>query len=259
MEFMAEILKNAPIALITGAAKRLGRAIALGLAQAGWDVAVHYRSSSVQAEETAEAVRALGRRACVFEADLADEQQVQQLWVRCITALGVPCCIVNNASLFEYDAPNTFSYAALDVHMKTNVAAGLTLAREMALALRVDDRRGVVVNLLDQKLAGYNPDFFSYTLSKAALQAATVMMAQQFAPYVRVMGVAPGLTLPSYLQDEQAFERTHRLSLTGASSQPEQVVDAVLFCINNPALTGSWIYVDAGQHLLGLQRDVSFL
>lgn len=250
------------IALVTGAAKRLGREIALGLAASGWDVAVHYGSSAAQARDTCAQIEAMGRRAVALGADLADPAQCEALMQAARSALGVPSCLVNSASHFEFDAPETFDFDRLEAHWRPNLGAPLLLTRLMhaGLAERGPQARGVVVNLLDQKLANLNPDFFSYTLTKVALEAATRMMAMQFAPVLRVCGVSPGLTLPSYLQSEAQFERTHRsTALLDRSSRPQDIVDAIRFLVGNPAVTGVNLIVDGGQHLMKLARDVSYL
>ncbi|CAG9182273.1 MULTISPECIES: SDR family oxidoreductase [Cupriavidus] len=252
------------VAIVTGGARRLGRAIALELAAQGWDVAVHCHRSRDEAEALAAQIRAGGRRAAVLQADLADEASTGTLIAACTAALGVPTCLVNNASLFQYDVATSFSYASLDTHMRTNVAAPLLLAREMYKALSAADAtatdpRGVVINLLDQKLDNLNPDFLSYTLSKAALQTATVQLAQAFAPRLRVVGVAPGITLVSGEQSEQSFRRAHRVTPLGKSSTPEDIAQAVAYLACANAVTGTTLYVDGGQHLMPLSRDVMFL
>jgi NAD(P)-dependent dehydrogenase (short-subunit alcohol dehydrogenase family) len=251
------------VAIVTGGARRLGRAIALELAEQGWDVAVHCHRSRDEAEALAARIRAIGRRAAVLQADLADEAATAQLISACTAELGVPTCLVNNASLFQYDVATSFSYASLDTHMRTNVAAPLLLAREMYKALNADadaaDPRGVVINLLDQKLDNLNPDFLSYTLSKAALQTATVQLAQAFAPRLRVVGVAPGITLVSGEQSERSFRRAHRVTPLGKSSTPEDIAQAVAYLARANAVTGTTLYVDGGQHLMPLARDVMFL
>jgi len=248
-----------PIALVTGAARRLGREIALGFARSGWDVAVHYRRSAPAAHETVAQLQALGVRAACFEADLALESACDGLLDAVIAELGVPRCLVNNASLFEHDTPATVSAARLDQHVASNLTAPLRLSARLYQAMP-EDARGVVVHLLDQKLAGLNPDFFSYTLTKAALAAALPMQAMAFAPRLRVVGVSPGLTLPSHLQTPEQFSRTHRdTAVLDQSSRPEDIVSAILALVANPAITGQNLVVDGGQHLLRMGRDVSFL
>lgn len=246
------------VALVTGAGKRIGRAIALGLAQAGWDVAVHYLSSEAEAQETAAAIRALGRRAALLPCDLADEAQVRALLTRAADALGPVGCVVNNASLFEFDDAASFSPDLLAAHMMANVSAPLLLAQALHAATP-DGGQAVVINLLDQKLYNLNPDFLSYTLSKAALHTATTMLAQALAPKVRVVGVAPGLTMVSGEQTEAGFAKAHQATPLGRSSTPQDVADAVCYAAAARAVTGTTLLVDGGQHLLALPRDVMFL
>ena len=246
-------------ALVTGAARRLGRAITLALADAGWDVAIHYHRSAEEAATTAAEVQARGRRAALVPADLAVEGEVRQMVATAGRALGPIGLLVNNASRFRHDDASDVSYQGLIEHMLPNLAAPLVLGRELAAALP-RDHQGVIVNLLDQKLYNPNPDFLSYTLSKAALAQATVMLAQALAPRIRVVGIAPGLTLPSYLQDQAGFDEAHRrYSPLGRSSTPADIASTVVFAADNPALTGSVIVVDGGQHLVGLPRDVSLM
>ncbi|MDB5797969.1 MAG: Short-chain dehydrogenase [Paucimonas sp.] len=243
---------------MTGAGKRIGRAIALALAERGWDIVVHYGQSAGQAEAVVGEIRALGRQAVALQCDLADEAAARALLGRCGEALGPVSCVVNNASLFRYDDAATFSSTVLDQHMRTNLAAPLLLAQALA-ALLPAGGQGVVVNLLDQKLQNPNPDFLSYTLSKAALQAATVMLAQALAPAIRVVGVAPGITMVSGDQTEEEFRRAHLQTPLGRSSTPEDVAAAVCFAAESPAITGTTLLIDGGQHLLPSPRDVMFV
>jgi NAD(P)-dependent dehydrogenase (short-subunit alcohol dehydrogenase family) len=246
------------VALVTGAGRRIGRAIALGLAKAGWDVAVHYRSSEPDALALADEIRALGRRVALLQCDLANEAEVRQLPARAAAELGIITCVVNNASLFEYDSATAFSPALLASHMQANVAAPLLLAQALHAATP-SGSQGVVINLLDQKLYNLNPDFLSYTLSKAALHAATTMLAQALAPTVRVVGVAPGITLVSGEQTEEGFAKAHQQTPLGRSSTPQDIADAVVYAASARALTGTTLVVDGGQHLTPLARDVMFL
>ncbi len=248
----------APVALVTGAGRRIGRAIALGLARAGWDVAVHYRASRAEALEVVAAIEAMGRRAVALPCDLADEAAARALLPQATAALGALRCVVNNASLFEYDSAADFSAARLDAHMRANVAAPVILAQALHAAL-AEGEQGVVINLLDQKLYNLNPDFLSYTLSKAALHAATTMLAQQLAPAVRVVGIAPGITMVSGDQTEAGFAHAHRQTPLGRSSTPEDIADSVVYAATARALTGTTLLVDGGQHLMPLPRDVMFL
>jgi NAD(P)-dependent dehydrogenase (short-subunit alcohol dehydrogenase family) len=244
--------------LVTGAARRLGRAIALDLARAGWQVAVHFRGSDDEARQTA---ADCGRHAAahVFQADLADEAQVRGLMQQVLDRFGSVDAVVNNASRFEHDSAQSFTFASLAAHVASNTAAPVLLAQLLAAHLKQRAARGAVVNLLDQKLWNPNPDFFSYTLSKAALEAATTLLAQALAPELRVVGVAPGLTLTSHLLTQERFEQLHKLSPLGRSSTPDDVAAAVRFALENDSITGTTLLVDGGQHLMKFDRDFSLM
>ena len=244
-------------ALVTGAGRRLGREIALGLAADGWDVAVHYRRSAQDARETVRRIEALGRRACAVGAELGEEAQVDAMFDAAQRALPLRL-VVNSASMFEYDTPAQFRATTLDAHMGPNLAAPLRLARRLYEALG-EEGRGAVINLLDQKLENLNPDFFSYTLSKYALLGATRMMAMAFAPRLRVVGISPGITLISGDQTPEGFARAHRRTPLGRSSTPQDIVRAAVFLADAPAITGVNLLVDGGQHLTPLARDVMYL
>jgi NAD(P)-dependent dehydrogenase (short-subunit alcohol dehydrogenase family) len=248
----------APVALVTGAGRRIGRAIALGMAQAGWDVAVHYRHSLAEAQQVVAEITAMGRRAVALPCDLADEAAVRALLPQAAAALGPVSCVVNNASLFDYDSAADFTLARLEAHMAANVAAPILLAQALHAATP-DGAQAVVLNLLDQKLYNLNPDFLSYTLSKAALHTATTLLAQELAPKVRVVGIAPGITLVSGDQSEAGFAKAHTQTPLGRSSTPEDIVAAVLYAAGARALTGTTLLVDGGQHLQASPRDVMFL
>lgn len=248
-----------PVVLVTGSARRVGRAIALELAQHGCDIAVHCHRSTEQAQATVQELRRLGASAQVFQADLAEESAARSLIPAVVQALGQVDAVVNNASSFEYDDAAGFSYARLDSQMRGNAAPAIVLAQALADHIGRRGGRGCVVNLLDQKLWNPNPDHFSYTLAKAALQAATTMLAMALAPAVRVCGVAPGLTLPSGPMDEVEFQRAHRMTPLERASTPEDVAQAVRFLLQAPAITGTTLLVDGGQHLRSQARDVLFL
>jgi NAD(P)-dependent dehydrogenase (short-subunit alcohol dehydrogenase family) len=250
--------KTNEIALVTGGAKRIGRAIALALAHDGWDVAVHYGRSHAEALATVRAIEALGRRAAALQADLEDEAATRALLARCAQSLGPVACLVNNASIFEHDTAATFDVGLFERTLRVNLAAPIVLATALAAQLP-PGARGVVVNLLDQKLFNPNPDFLSYTLSKSALQAATTLLAQALAPAVRVVGIAPGITLVSGEQSENGFAAAHTKTPLGRSSTPEDVAQAVVFAARAQAVTGTTLLVDGGQHLLPSDRDVMFL
>src|SRR5579864_5684373 len=254
----------ARVVLITGAARRIGRSLALGFAPRGWDVAVHYGSSQAEADEVVKEIVALGRRAVALHAELADEAQVERLLPDCIAALGRPSCIVNNASRFEEDTALNVGYDLLLKLTAMNVGAPLVLARALyeatPEAARTDESlRSVVINVLDQKLYNMNPDYLSYTLTKAALQTATVALAQALAPKVRVVGLAPGLTLQSADQTPESFAAAHQVTPLGRASRPEDIVAAALYLADAAGVTGTTLVVDGGQHLVPLPRDVMFL
>ncbi|MBB5428016.1 NAD(P)-dependent dehydrogenase (short-subunit alcohol dehydrogenase family) [Paraburkholderia atlantica] len=252
------------VVLITGAARRIGRALALGFAARGWDVAVHYGASREDADEVVAQIVKLGRRAVALHAELGDEAQVARLLPDCAAALGRPSCIVNNASRFEEDTARDVGYDLLLKLTAMNVGAPLVLARMLYeatpdAALRDESQRSVVINVLDQKLYNMNPDYLSYTLSKAALQTATVALAQALAPKVRVVGLAPGLTMQSGDQTQHGFEAAHRMTPLGRASRPEDIVAAALYLADAAGVTGTTLVVDGGQHLVPLPRDVMFL
>jgi NAD(P)-dependent dehydrogenase (short-subunit alcohol dehydrogenase family) len=254
-----------PVVLVTGASRRLGRDIALALAAGGWRVAVHYRGSEVDAIKTVADCSSITPGAAAFHADLSDEAAVHSLLPAVLARMGRVDAVVNNASAFEHDSAASFSFAALDKHLHTNTGAAVLLAQALhahviaRAAGGESDAQGAVVNLLDQKLWNQNPDFFSYTLSKAALEAAGTMLALALAPQVRVVGVAPGLTLTSHLLTDAQFEARHKLSPLGRSSTPADVAATVKFALENRSITGTTLLVDGGQHLMKFERDFSLM
>jgi NAD(P)-dependent dehydrogenase (short-subunit alcohol dehydrogenase family) len=194
-----------------------------------------------------------------FCCELADEAAVRELVPQVVSHFGRLDAVVNSASTFEHDSPASFGFAALDKHLHSNTGAAILLAQGLHTHAVARGGTGAVVNLLDQKLWNQNPDFFSYTLSKAALEAAGTMLALALAPEVRVVGVAPGLTLNSHLLSEAQFESLHRLSPLGRSSSPADVAAAVKFALENQSITGTTLLVDGGQHLMKFERDFSLM
>jgi NAD(P)-dependent dehydrogenase (short-subunit alcohol dehydrogenase family) len=245
--------------LVTGSAKRLGREIALALARAGWQVAVHYRGSAAEARQTVADCESHGVAAAAFAADLADESAVRALLPRVVAHFGRADAVVNSAALFEHDSAASFSYATMERHLRSNTGAAIVLAQALHAHLQERAGTGAVINLLDQKLWNQNPDFLSYTLSKAALEAANTMLALALAPQVRVVGVAPGLTLTSDYLTPEKFQALHRLSPLGRSSTPEDICSAVKFALDNSSITGTTLLVDGGQHLQRFERDFSMM
>ena len=249
----------AKVVLVTGAARRLGREIALALAAGGWHVAVHYRSSEADAIKTVADCERISGAAAAFYADLSDELSVRALLPDVIARFGHVDAVVNSASTFEHDDAASFSFAALDKHLHSNAGAAIVLAQALHAHVAARNGAGAVVNLLDQKLWNQNPDFFSYTLSKAALEAAGTMLALALAPAVRVVGVAPGLTLTSHLLSDEQFEALHKLSPLGRSSTAADVAATVKFALENASITGTTLLVDGGQHLMKFERDFSLM
>lgn len=245
--------------LITGSAKRLGRHIALQMAAHGWRIAVHYGKSCEEAKLTADECSRMTAGAASFSADLSNEISTHALVPDVVQAFGHLDAIVNNASIFEYDSVNSFSYDMMFRHMSINTGAAIHLANALHQHACEHQKSGVVVNLLDQKLWNSNPDFLSYTLSKASLEAATTMLSLALAPHIRVVGVAPGLTLSSDFLSATEFERLHQLSPLKRSSTAEDVASTVHFACTNQSITGTTLLVDGGQHLHKFDRDFSMM
>jgi NAD(P)-dependent dehydrogenase (short-subunit alcohol dehydrogenase family) len=235
-------------ALITGGAKRIGRALVTAAADAGFDVAIHVRSVDDEAETTAAEVRARGRKATILACDLRKESTTVALVGEAETELGPVTLLVNCASVFEEDAFADMNRASWDAHMETNLRAPLVLAQAFARRLATD-REGLIVNILDQRVLRPTPDFFSYSLSKTALWEATKILAQALAPRVRVNGIGPGPTLPSIHQDQAAFDAEARATLMGRPAPVAEIGQALRYLIDARSVTGQMIAVDSGQHL----------
>jgi NAD(P)-dependent dehydrogenase (short-subunit alcohol dehydrogenase family) len=251
----------APVALVTGAGVQLGREIALGLARAGWDICVHYGRSAEGAAQTVTEIEALGRKAVALRADFSDASAVAGVVRGCREALGIPNVLVNSASLFEHDTGKTFDPEFFRRVMDINLSAPLTLSRAMYETWKDEgatDNAGVIINILDQKLFSLNPDHLAYTLSKAGLSTATQMLAQTFAPLLRVAAVAPGLTMRHPAQPQWEFDEVHKSTPLRRGSTPADVAQAVVFLASNQAITGTTLVVDGGQHLVKAERDTMF-
>lgn len=240
-------------ALVTGGSRRIGRAIVLTLARAGWDVAVHHRESAADAERTAADARALGAKAAVVSADLADEAQVRGLVAQAAAALGPLSVLVNNASVFEDDRVGGLDRAIWDRHMETNLRAPIVLAE--TFAAQAPDG-SAIVNLLDQRVLKPDPRFVSYALSRNGLWWATRTLAQALAPRIRVNGVGPGPTLPSIHQTDADFAAEAAGTLLQRPGSPEAVAEAVRWLIDADMVTGQMIAVDGGQHLAWRTPDI---
>ena len=235
-------------ALITGAGRRIGRALALEAARAGYDVAIHHRASADEAEETAADARALGRRAALVRADLSNETETGGLIAQACEALGPVTLLVNSASAFEDDRVGSLSRQTWDLHLETNLRAPLVLAEAFAEALPTD-RAGLVINIIDQRVWRPNPQFFSYSLSKAGLWWATQTLAQALAPRIRVNAIGPGPVLPSVHQAPGEFEAEAAGVLLQRRATPDEIAAALRYLIDATSVTGQMIAVDGGQHL----------
>ena len=247
-----------PAALVTGGGKRVGRTISLALADAGYDVAVHYGRSEAEARSTAAEIEAKGRKAVVVHADLCDEQAVHALPSRVQASLEPLTLLVNNAALFSDDRFGGLDRESWNAHMNANLRAPLVLAEAFAAALpaSVPDGEACVVNMLDQRVLKTNPQFFSYALAKSALWTATRMMAQALVPRIRVNGVGPGPTLASVHQDEAAFAAEAAATPLQRGSPPPDVAAAVVYLALARSVTGQMIAVDGGQHLAWRTPDI---
>jgi NAD(P)-dependent dehydrogenase (short-subunit alcohol dehydrogenase family) len=241
---------------VTGAGARLGRAMALALAEDGWAVAVHYNSSSAGAEETAAGIRSVGARAVTLRCDLAVEAARDGLLPRAAGALGLPVTLlVNSASTFADDRAADHTRGSWDHHFEPNLRAPVHLAQQLAAALPAGEN-GLVINLIDQRVLRPNPLFFTYTLSKMALWQATRTLAQALAPQVRVNAIGPGPTLQSVHQGAQEFAAEQAATLTGRGSSPEEIVRALRYFVSAGSVTGQMIASDGGQHLLWQTPDM---
>ena len=236
------------IALVTGAAQRIGRAIALALAADDWNIAVHYGKSRDAAEKLAAEIRALGPHAITLSADLSYASEVRGLIPRCIANIGAPSCLVNNASLFLNDSLASLEDESWRAHMNVNMHAPVLLAQGMATHLPLGVK-GHVVNIIDQRVLRPEPSFFSYSASKAGLWWVTQTMAQALAPAIRVNAIAPGPVLRSIHQSQDEFEAEQGATLLGHGASPEEIAAAVRFLLATPSITGQMICVDGGQHL----------
>ncbi len=244
-------------ALVTGAARRLGREMALALARRGLDVAIHYSTSAAAAEETARDARALGVRAVTLSADLLDEAATEALVARASTALNRPLTVlVNNASTFDYDNIRSASRASWDRNLGTNLRAPFVLTQQFAAqvpkAVRGPDGAralGLVVNMLDQRVRKLTPEFMSYTIAKMGLWAFTQTAARALAPDVRVNAIGPGSTLKGDHQSVTQFAAQRAASALERGADPADIVAALLYFLDAPAVTGQLLCVDGGQHL----------
>ncbi len=254
-----------PTALVTGAAKRLGRAMSLYLAERDYDVAVHYAGSATEAEAVAEDIRSKGRKAVTVQADLTSEADMQSLVSRATDALGAPLeVLINNASIFEYDTLESATRTSWDRHLESNLRAPFVLTQ--AFAAQAPDAeidaagepraRALVINMIDQRVQKLTPEFMTYTLAKTALWTLTQTSAQGLAPHVRVNAIGPGPTLQGARQTADHFARQRAATIMGRGAGPDDIIGALGYFLDAKAVTGQLLCVDGGQHLGWQTPDV---
>lgn len=251
-------------ALVTGAAKRLGRAIAIDLARRGFDVAVHYASSAQDAAEVVAEVEALGRHAVALPADLLDDAQTEALVPAAVDAIGPLSVLVNNASIFEYDNLETATRDSWDRHFQSNLRAPFILTQAMAAQVPDPDlcargeplAKGLIVNMIDQRVRKLTPEFMTYTLAKSALWTLTQTAAQALAPKLRVNAIGPGPTLQGMRQSEAHFKAQRAATILNRGADPEGICAALGYFLDSPSVTGQLLCVDGGQHLGWQTPDV---
>ncbi len=258
-------MTDKPRALVTGAARRLGRAMALDLAATGWDVAIHYRGSTEPAEETATAACALGANAATLQADLLLEDQTGSLIARASDALGGPLSLlINNASLFENDLVSTATRQSWDRAIELNLRAPVRLTQDFAAqapqatadANGEPVARACIINMLDQRVWKPTPFFMSYSLAKSALYSFTRTAAQALGPHVRVNAIGPGPTLMAERESPRHFGQQRGTCVLGRGSDPEDIVAAMQFILTCKAFTGQMLAIDGGQHLIWQTPDL---
>ncbi|MDA7946941.1 MAG: SDR family oxidoreductase [Hyphomicrobiaceae bacterium] len=244
-----------PTVLITGAAKRIGRIIALDMARAGWQIGVHYNNSGDDAARTVADIEKAGGRAVALQANLADLDAACALIPACRDALGTPTCLINNASVFEHDDVSTLSPESFNRHLAVNLNAPVFISQAFAATLPAA-AEGTIINILDQRVWKPTPEYFSYSLSKSALWAATRTLAQGLAPRIRVNAIGPGPTLANTRQSREAFARQQASTILERGPEPEEICAAVRFILDAPSMTGQMIALDGGQHLAWRTPDI---
>ncbi len=235
-------------ALVTGAAQRIGRAIALDLAARGWRIGVHYRSSSEAAESLEAEIVAQGGVAAAFRADLSQKEDIAGLVARCVERLGPTTLLVNNAAVFEQDDLVTLDYARWEEQLNVNLRAPVFLAQAFAQAVP-QGVTGSIINMIDQCVLRPGTNFLSYTIAKSGLWTASQMLARALAPRIRVNAIGPGAVLPSRWQTQAEFDEEYRSTPLGRASTPGEMCAAIRFLLETPSITGQMILLDGGQHL----------
>jgi NAD(P)-dependent dehydrogenase (short-subunit alcohol dehydrogenase family) len=241
--------------LVTGAAKRLGRAIALDLAAAGWNVALHYNTSADDAQAVAAEARGHGVKATLLQADLSREAESATLVARAGQALGPLTALINSASIFENDDWQSATRQSWDTHIEVNLRSPVVLSQHFAKQLP-EGALGSIINIIDQRVLKPTPQFLSYSVSKAALYWLTTTLAQGMAPRIRVNAVGPGPTIRNVRQSAADFARQRDATVLGHGAEPADVCAGIRYLLGAPAVTGQMIAVDGGQHLIWQTPDV---
>ncbi|TNE62731.1 MAG: SDR family oxidoreductase [Alphaproteobacteria bacterium] len=245
-----------PAVLITGAARRIGRALALDLAGHGWDVAIHYHGAADEAEAVAREIKALGARAVLLGAELADADAASGLVPAAVKALGRPLdAVINNASMFEKDDVRSLTADSFDRHQAVNLRAPLLIAQAFARTLPAH-HTGAVINIIDQRVLKLNPQYMSYMVSKSGLWTLTRTLAQALAPRIRVNGIGPGPTLKNTRQSDADFAEEQARTLLRRGPDLAEICGAVRFLLETPSVTGQMIALDGGQHLNWRTDDI---
>lgn len=243
-------------AIITGAGKRIGKAVALTLADAGYDIIVHYNSSVMEAEDVANLIKEKGRHAEAVQANLSSEKETASLIPTATEALGPLSLLVNSASVFEHDEIDTLTRKSWDLHLDTNLRAPIKLVQDFAAQENISANSSVI-NIIDQRVKKLTPQFFSYTLSKSALYSATITLAQALGPRgIRVNAIGPGPILKNARQSDEDWEKQNKATILGAGATPDDISQAVLYLARAKSVTGQMIAVDGGQHLAWQTPDV---
>ncbi len=245
-----------PTMLITGAAKRIGRTIALEIATKGWQVAVHHHDSLAESEQLVKTISAAGGKAFAVQCDLSNRAQSAQLIDQCIALADEPVvALINNASVFESDDAMTADNDSWDKHLEVNLHAPFLLSQ--ALAKSLDGIvAGNIINIIDQRVLKLNPQYLSYTLSKSGLWTLTRTLAQSLAPTIRVNAIGPGPTLASIHQNDDDFQRETTSVLLGRGPDPKEIASTIAYILDTPSLTGQIIALDGGQHLAWQTPDI---
>lgn len=239
------------VVLVTGAAKRIGKAIAISMAETGWNVGIHYNTSQQEAADTIKHIESMGVKACLVKADLTNEQQVREILTQVTKNLGTVTCLINNASILKNDTIQNFTSASWNENMAINLFAPTILMQEFVKQLP-ELSEGNVINMLDYSVWRYPEKFMSYTASKAALWALTQQLAYSLAKRgVRINAIGPGNTLPNQYESIKRFEASRQASPLGIGADPDEICKALHFILSSPSMTGQMIALDGGKHLVG--------